>query len=302
MILNGLVTRVISEFCSVRVNKNKIYECKAKGIFRYNNYKITVGDYVEFEITDDNFKMGSITKIFDRKNELYRPRIVNIDRVVIVTAVANPTFASYLLNKYIAFVKILGTEPILAFTKVDLLPTNSPIRKQLEWYKDLNYEIYYINNKLKRANLEWMKFKSMLEENKITVFTGQTGAGKSTTLNHLMPKLQLQTQEISKALNRGKHTTTKNELYEYKNGFIADTPGFSSFELNDVTSFQLSRAYNFFNERYIYCKFKNCLHINVNIDDCAIINAVKKGEFPEFIYNDYVKIQEEIKKNEREKY
>ncbi|WP_338971502.1 ribosome small subunit-dependent GTPase A [Spiroplasma endosymbiont of Panorpa germanica] len=289
--MQGLIVKIVSEYCYV-LNEDKIYECKAIGILRHQKLKLTVGDLAEFEILDEINLKGSIVGFKKRKNELHRPRIANIDQVVIITSVANPTFASYILNKYLAFIEIAEIKPILAFTKTDLIDSDSLVIEQIRSYEKIGYEVFLINNKIK-GDQEWNKFKTIFKD-KISVFTGQTGAGKSTTLNHLIPGLTEKTQEISKALNRGKHTTTKNELFPVDGGYIADTPGFSSFELKEVAAVELSQSYNFFKQNLGKCKFRDCLHL-VTAPGCFIREMVSQLQFPEFIYLDYLKMLEEIK-------
>ncbi|AXK51348.1 ribosome small subunit-dependent GTPase A [Spiroplasma alleghenense] len=287
----GLVIKIVSEYCYV-LSDEKIYECKAVGILRHQKLKLTVGDKAEFEILDEINLKGSISGFESRKNLLHRPRIANIDQVIIITSVANPKFASYILNKYLAFVEIIGIKPVLAFTKTDLIDSNDPVIKEINSYKNIGYEIFLINNKI-TSDSDWKRFKTIFKD-KISVFTGQTGAGKSTTLNHLIPGLMEKTQEISKALNRGKHTTTKNELFPVDGGYIADTPGFSSFELSEVNCSELAQSYSFFKINLGKCKFRDCLHLK-SAPGCFIKDAVEKKQFPEFIYTDYLKMLEEIK-------
>ncbi|AGR42391.1 ribosome small subunit-dependent GTPase A [Spiroplasma diminutum] len=293
----GIILKILSEYAYVLFEKN-LYECKATGKIRHSNIKPTTGDYVEFEIIDEkNFK-GSLTNILERKNELYRPRIANIDQVVIITSLRDPLLNTYTLNKYLFFVELLNIKPVLAFTKVDLTQDNDEELVKANAYKKFGYEVYLINNMIK-TDKEWMSFLKSLE-NKTSVFTGQTGAGKSTTLNHIIPNLFEKTQEISKALNRGKHTTTKNELFIYKDALIGDTPGFSSFEYKEISQEEIAMSINFFKQAN--CKFTNCLHIN-KTPGCNVIKAVENNKFPDFIYKDYVKVQLEIEdQNKRRKY
>ncbi|WP_246157349.1 ribosome small subunit-dependent GTPase A [Spiroplasma tabanidicola] len=296
--LKGIILKILSEYAYV-FYENSLYECKAKGKIRHQNQSPITGDYVMFEILDEINLKGSIEKIVDRKNELYRPRIANVDQVVIITSVKEPDFNSYTLNKYLAFIEFVNIKPVLAFTKVDLLSKNSDVWALANEYKKIGYEIYLINNIIE-TDKEWQKFIKSLE-NKVSVFTGQTGAGKSTTLNHILPEALEKTQEISKALNRGKHTTTKNELFMYKNGLIGDTPGFSSFDLKSIEKSELAHSFKFFSDHINDCKFKDCLHLK-ETPGCAITKFVKEGIFPEFIYNDYLKMQNELNQQPKKRW
>ncbi|WP_339020579.1 ribosome small subunit-dependent GTPase A [Spiroplasma endosymbiont of Atherix ibis] len=289
----GIILKILSEYAYV-LFEEKLFECKATGKIRHSNKKPTTGDYVEFEIIDSqNFK-GSLTNILERKNELYRPRISNIDQVVIITSLKDPLLNTYTLNKYLFFIESLNIKPLLAFTKVDLTNKTDDELIKAKLYKNLGYETFLINNMIE-TDKEWIAFLKSLES-KISVFTGQTGAGKSTTLNHIIPNLFEKTQEISKALNRGKHTTTKNELFIYKDTLIGDTPGFSSFDYKEISPIDIALSMKFFKK--VNCKFNNCLHIN-NTPGCKVIEAVEKKKFPDFIYNDYVKVQLEIEEQAR---
>ncbi|AGR41523.1 ribosome small subunit-dependent GTPase A [Spiroplasma taiwanense] len=299
MLKTGIILKIISEYAYVLFEK-QVYECKSKGKLRHNNQKPTTGDFVTFEILDTNDFKGIIFEILKRKNELYRPRISNIDQVVIITSVKEPILNTYTLNKYLCFVESLELKPVLAFTKVDLVDINDEYLNLARKYEDIGYEIYLINNMIE-TDLEWKKFILSLEK-KVSVFTGQTGTGKSTTLNHIIPNIFEKTQEISKSLNRGKHTTTKNELFIYKDGLIGDTPGFSSFEFKEMTPAMLATSLTYFKKILNKCKFNNCIHVN-NTPGCQLIEDVKNNKFPKFIYEDYIKIQLELENEQlRRKY
>ncbi|AUF83392.1 ribosome small subunit-dependent GTPase A [Mesoplasma syrphidae] len=298
--MNGVIIKIDSSTSYVLYN-DIIYTAHAKGNLKKDS-KPCVGDFVIFDVIDEVNKIINIIKIQERKTELYRPKIANVDQVVIVTSLLEPLFASYILNKYIAMLEIKQIQPILVFTKMDLLIESN---KHLEvWEKISNYQTHQYrvlivnNNAPEQSTLD--ELKSILE-NKISVFTGQTGAGKSSTLNNfLIHKEKIKTQEISKNLNRGKHTTTAVELYKLpKNILIADTPGFSSFELQDIEIEDLLFNFSFFKKYRNQCKFTNCQHINEL--KCAVKDAVANSELPQFIYDDYLKMIEEIK-NRKVKY
>ncbi|QBQ08018.1 ribosome biogenesis GTPase [Spiroplasma gladiatoris] len=295
--LVGIILKIISEYAYVYF-ENKLYECKTIGKLRHQKQSPITGDYVRFEILDETNLKGSILEIKKRTNELYRPRIANVDQVVIITSVKEPDFNSFTLNKYLAFIEFVNIKPVLAFTKVDLLKKDSKVWEIANDYKKIGYEIFLINNMVE-TNKEWKAFLKILES-KVSVFTGQTGAGKSTTLNHIIPTALEKTQEISKALNRGKHTTTKNELFIYKKALIGDTPGFSSFNFKSIEQSELAQSYAFFAKHINDCKFNNCLHFR-ETPGCAIKKLVENKEFPLFIYEDYLKMQNEILDLERKK-
>ncbi|AKU79428.1 ribosome biogenesis GTPase [Spiroplasma turonicum] len=271
--------------------KEKIYICNSKGNLRHNKKTPITGDLVEFEILNEEEKTGLILSIKERKNELYRPKIANINQVIIVTSLKEPNLNTLTLNKYLFFIETIKLEPVLLFTKTDLLTkTDENYKKALEYYK-LGYKSIFISN-INKVDIDFHTLEEVVKD-KVSVFTGQTGAGKSTTLNNLIPNLFEKTQEISKSLNRGKHTTTKNELFIYKGGLIADSPGFSSFQIKEINPIDLAKKIKVFEKFVDKCKFYDCIHINT--PNCEVINQYKNNKIPEFIYNDYVKIQMEIK-------
>ncbi|WP_374696517.1 ribosome small subunit-dependent GTPase A [Spiroplasma endosymbiont of Polydrusus formosus] len=283
-----MIIRIVSEFCYVKNDTDQqVYACKTKGLFRHQEIKSVVGDYVQFEIQND--KQGIIYQIKPRKNELYRPRIANVDQVIIITAMVEPTFNSYLFNKYLAFIEYKSLKPVIVFTKKDLVKTKDLYQKYFNWYSSLGYEVYFISNK-KDDKKTWQQFKQLFQ-NKISVFTGQTGSGKSSTLNTLLQAEIIKTQEISKALGQGKHTTTTSALYGLLHGMIADTPGFSTFNLRDYKKSGLARAYHFFNQYAGECKFRTCLHLHE--PRCKIKALVQENIIPHFFYNDYMRIMQE---------
>ncbi|WP_027063083.1 ribosome small subunit-dependent GTPase A [Mesoplasma seiffertii] len=292
--MNGIIIRIDSSTSYV-LHDEVVYTAHAKGNLK-REAKPCVGDFVFFEVIDQANKIVNIVKINDRKTELYRPKIVNVDQVVIVTALFEPLFASYILNKYIAMLETKHIEPILVFTKMDLLVQSNKyleVIEKIKSYQSQNYKVIIMNNSMpEQSSLD--ELKNILE-NKISVFTGQTGAGKSSTLNNFLAhEEQIKTQEISKNLNRGKHTTTAVELYKLpENILIADTPGFSSFELQDIEVEDLLFNFKFFEKYRNQCKFANCQHNNET--KCAIKEAVLSKMIPQFVYEDYLKMIEEIK-------
>ncbi|ABC01369.1 ribosome small subunit-dependent GTPase A [Mycoplasma capricolum] len=283
--------------------ENKIYKVYAKGNLK-KELKPKVGDVVEFSILEDGY--GYIKEIKPRKNSLDRPKIANVDQVLIVTALYEPLFSSFLLNKYIMMLETLKIKPILIFTKVDLLKESSyyqEVMHKINWYEKMHYQVLIINNKdnLENKNTIILKLKELLK-NKISVFTGQTGAGKSTTLNNFLDiNKQIKTNEISKKLNRGKHTTTSIQLYNLENNiFIADTPGFSAFDLNNIDIEHILYSWETFIPFLNKCKFVDCTHTHET--KCVVKKAVAEHLLPTFIYNDYVKVYEELKQNRKNKY
>lgn len=233
-----------------------------------------VGD--EVLISSENY----ILEILPRKNELKRPSIANIDRAIIITSLKKPNFSSNLLDKFLDIIEYNNIKPVIIFTKEDLLneQEKKEIHKIIEYYKKIGYEIY--------MNTEIEKIKKIFK-NKVSVFTGQTGAGKSTLLNKLNKNLNLKTDEISTALNRGKHTTRHTELLEIEGGLVADTPGFSALEFTDMTKEAIRDNFIEFNSYRDKCAFRNCMHNHET--KCEIKNKVSDGEILKSRYENYLK-------------
>ncbi|UWD34741.1 ribosome small subunit-dependent GTPase A [Mycoplasma cottewii] len=302
--MKGIIIKKDSVESYVFCNENKqTYKVHAKGNVK-KELKPKIGDFVDFDILDDGY--GYIVKIHERKNELHRPKIANVDQVLIVTALYEPLFASFLLNKYIMMLETEKIKPILIFTKIDLLKQTKyydEVIHKINWYEKMGYEVLIINNKDsdedKKKVLDRLK---VILEDKISVFTGQTGAGKSTTLNNFLSiENQIKTNEISKNLNRGRHTTTNIQLYFLdKNIFIADTPGFSAFDLNNIDIEHILYSWETFRPYLNKCKFIDCTHTHET--KCSVKQAVAEHLVPTFIYNDYVKVFVEMKEKKESRY
>ena len=272
--MEGLIVKNISDLYVVKSN-DKYYNCKAKGLFRKEKLVPTVGDKVIF---DENKNI--ITNILERKNILVRPPVSNIDQAFIVMSSINPTFSTYLVDKLILMTEANNIEPILIITKVDL---NDELDNYIDYYRNIGYKVI--------KNNDLSSIKELLK-NRITVITGQSGVGKSTLLNRLDNNLSLKTNEISMSLGRGKHTTRHTEIFEINDGYIVDTPGFSSLYLNLNKEIIRDNMIEF-NKYKDKCKYRDCMHINE--DECEIKNLVEKGIILKTRYENYIKFISEIK-------
>ena len=268
--LKGMIVKNISDTYTVKENKN-LYECKARGKFRNKGLTPLVGDIVEFD-PEQNY----ILDIKERKNELARPSVSNIDIALIISSVKKPDLSLYLLDKQITSVALEKIEPVLCFTTLDLLNKKElkEIKKIMKYYKKLGYAVF-TNWQVKKI-LKYLKGKTV-------VLTGQTGAGKSSLLNLISPSLNLKTGEISEALGRGKHTTRHTEFFLVKDVLIADTPGFSSLDINKHTKEEIRDTFLEF-KKYT-CEFKNCMHDKEQ--NCAVREACEKGEIMKSRYENY---------------
>ena len=272
--MTGKIVKVISNDYTV-LSGNELYICKSRGKFRNLNIIPLVGDNVDF---DDKNKY--ILEIFPRKNFLVRPPVANIDQCVIVASVKEPDFSANLLDKLLTIIEFNNIKPIICFTKIDKLNDAElvKIKSIMDYYCRIGYEIY------DNQNLEKLK---LIFKDKITVFTGQSGAGKSTLLNKLDNKLKLKTDEISLALNRGKHTTRHVELLHIYDGYFADTPGFSAISFVGMTNSDIRDNFIEFNNYRDCCEYKDCMHDNeIN---CEIKRKISDGDILPSRYDNYLK-------------
>lgn len=255
----GKIIKQISNDYTVAVG-NKVYVCKARGKFR--NIRITplVGDNVKID-NQNNY----ILEVLDRKNALTRPSISNIDQAVIVTSTKIPDFSTNLLDKLLTIIEYNNIKPIICFTKLDLLNDEElkDIKNIQEYYRNIGYDVY------DNTDIELKE----IFKNKITVFAGQSGAGKSSLLNMLDNSLNLKIGEVSIALGRGKHTTRHTELIQVLGGLIADTPGFSALDFENMSREDIRDNFIEFNKYKSECEYRDCMHINES--NCAIKNNNK---------------------------
>lgn len=272
----GKIIKQISNDYTVKID-DKLYVCKARGKFRKMNITPLVGDNVKIDL-DNNY----ILEILDRKNELDRPSVANIDQVVVVTSVKIPDFSSNLLDKLLTIIEFNNIKPIICFTKLDLISDEElkNIKVIMNYYKKIGYKVYSNTDK----NLKDI-FK-----NKITVFAGQSGAGKSSLLNRLDSSLNLEIGEVSIALGRGRHTTRHTELIEVLGGLVADTPGFSSINFSGMKKSDIRDNFIEFNKYREDCEYKDCMHINEL--NCAIKDKVEDSTIIISRYENYLKFVE----------
>ena len=283
----GQIRQSLSGYYDI-FSEGKTYRTRARRNKKKKGQTPLVGDYVEFKA--DNENEGYVLKILERKNQLVRPPVANVDCAIVVTACIEPDFSSNLLDRQLVMLSENEIVPILYFSKADLMDETTKERM----LPVFDYYSKYYRTVVSEKNMADEELvSSLLEEaGNVLVVMGQTGAGKSTLLNRLDPKLKLETGEISKALSRGRHTTRKVSLMDVKGHLIADTPGFSSFELREIEKERLSSLFEDFNEYSPQCRFRGCLHLNE--PDCAVKAAVLEGKILESRYENYKLFQKMI--------
>jgi len=268
--MEGQIVKILSNLYFVN-SEGKVYECHSRGKFRNDKITPTVGDYVKFD-NENNY----ILEILPRKNTLERPLVSNIDQAFIVTSCKSPDFSANLLDKLLVVLEYHNIKPVICLTKKDLLTgfEKKEMKQIKKYYEKIGYKVLWNTNLFRIKRL----FK-----NQTTVFTGQTGAGKSSLINKLNKNLKLETGEISKALGRGKHTTRHVELIELYKGKVLDTPGFSAIDFNNMDKEDIRDCFIEF-KKYD-CPYQDCMHLKEK--ECRIKEEVKKGNILESRYENY---------------
>ena len=290
--IEGRVIKGIGGFYYIETEKG-LYECRARGIFRKNKITPLVGDFVKISVVDEDNKKGVVEEIQERKTELVRPPIANVNKALIVFAVKNPTPHLSLLDRFIVLAERENLEIVIILTKIDLDDDNT-FEKIKNIYEPCGYKVIGVSN-LENKNID--KVKEELKDNTV-VFAGPSGVGKSSLLNQIDSNFQLKTGDVSDKIKRGKHTTRHAELFELKfGGMVADTPGFSSLTLDDIEDIDLKDYFIEF-EDYDDCKFgSRCIHQNE--PNCAVKEAVENGEIPKERYESYIQLLNEIRQGKR---
>ncbi|MCF0246756.1 MAG: ribosome small subunit-dependent GTPase A [Ileibacterium sp.] len=275
----GRITRIISNQYTIHTQDGDLI-AKPAGKLR-KTYAPVVGDFVEFVQVDDSVR---IEKVLPRKNRLLRPSVANVDQALIVTSLKDPDFSDHLLNRLLFLVEMANIQPVICITKTDLLPADKQeeYKELMNRYEQMGYPVFYSH-----PGSDDEELMELLKD-KVSVLCGQSGAGKSSLLNRLEPSFQLQTQQISKALGRGKHTTRHCELHPVAQGLVADTPGFSSLEFSRLDVSELDKKILPFQPYLEHCRFSDCRHLKE--PDCAVKAAVDAGKIEASLYEDYENI------------
>ncbi|MDD7344299.1 MAG: ribosome small subunit-dependent GTPase A [Ruminococcus sp.] len=284
--LNGTIIKGIGGFYYVEA-ADEIYECKARGVFRKEKLSPLVGDKVTISINEN--AENTIDEIMPRKNALTRPPVVNIDNLIIVVSTVEPKPSTLVIDKLIAVAEHKNIEPIIVITKSDL----ASAQEIFDIYTLAGFKTIIVSNETKDGVDE---VKAVLKD-KISALTGNSGVGKTSLLNNLDETLALKTAQISKKLGRGRHTTRQAELYRVCDGFVVDTPGFSSFEIDKsdiILKDELAYCFRDFSDYIEKCKFyPSCTHTADK--GCAVVEAVNEGKISKSRHNSYVQLYNEVK-------
>ncbi len=262
----------------------KIYKCLARGKLKKEKISPLVGDEVEFTITNSEKQEGVIEQILPRKNELKRPKMANLTQLILVVSMKMPSPDLLLLDKQLVFAEFMGLKATIVLNKVDL-EDKEEIDRIAKLYESIGYKVIQTNAK---EGIKVGEIKTLLE-GETTAFAGNSGVGKSTLINSIFEQELTQEGDISDKNQRGKNTTTSTTLYKYKeNSYIADTPGFSTFEINEIPKEDLCHYFVEFVPYLDKCEFQGCSHIKE--ENCGVKDALESGKISSQRYENYIKI------------
>lgn len=266
-----------------------IYECRARGIFRQEKIKPLVGDIVEMEVLDGVEKTGNISEILPRKSRLIRPAVANIDQALVLFAIVKPEPNFNLLDRFLIMMEQQNLPCIVCFNKSDIASEEERSALQRA-YETCGYRVLFISVREK----EGLKEVRSLLQGKTTTVAGPSGVGKSSLINYLYPQAAMETGEISRKIDRGKHTTRHSELFVLdQESYIMDTPGFSSLQLFDMEKEELKDFYPEFREYEERCRFRGCMHVSE--PGCGVKEALAAGKISDVRYHNYTVLYEELK-------
>jgi len=291
--MQGKIVKGIAGFYYVHVVESGLYECKAKGIFRKEKLKPLVGDVVEIDVLDETEKKGNIAEVLERKNELIRPAVANIDQALVVFAVTKPKPHFNLLDRFLIMMESKDIPVILCFNKKDIA-TEPEIQELKEIYEACGYEMVF-TSALEEENVDELR---ELLRGKTTAIAGPSGVGKSSLINIFQPDANMETGSISEKIERGKHTTRHSELiWIEENTYIMDTPGFSSLYTNDFEKEELKFYFREFEDYEGQCRFQGCDHIHE--PGCKVKEALEEGKIHPVRYKNYLEMYQELKEKRR---
>lgn len=298
--MQGIIIENIANLYQVSPNKSEtsgdvIYEALARGKLKKGEISPVVGDFVEFEITDEEKKKAVINQILDRKVYVKRPKLANITQIVFVVSSKDPKPDLLMLDKQLAFAEFLGIKSLIVLNKTDL-DCKKEFKAIREIYENIGYDVIETEAKNQRG-IDQLKHK--LKDN-VNAFSGNSGVGKSTLINGIFGQDMTLEGKISQRNRRGKNTTTAIKLYQINdNTYIADTPGFSTFSMEEIESKELANYFVEFKSKIANCEFVGCTHIKE--ENCGIKKAIQKGEIHPTRYERFCKIHQQLKEREEKK-
>ena len=292
--MKGKIIKGIAGFYYVHDGHDSLYACKAKGIFRRRGVKPLVGDNVEFTILDEEDREGNIEEILPRRNQLIRPASANVDQALIVFAITEPEPNLNLLDRFLVMMEMQQVPVTICFNKMDLEGEQSRLHYQ-EIYKDSGCQVYFISIYEERGTEE---IRSLLRGH-TTILAGPSGVGKSSLTNLLQPLAGMETGEVSKKIQRGRHTTRHAELFcVEENTYLMDTPGFGSLVLEELEARELKEYFPEFVRFGAGCRFgADCVHVGEPV--CGVKQAVLEGKISQSRYDNYRQLYQELKEKRR---
>ena len=297
--MQGLIVENISNLYKIKV-QNKTYEANARGKLKKEEITPVVGDEVEIQILDEENKKAVIEKIEPRTTYIKRPKMSNITQLILVVSSKNPKPDLLLLDKQLAFAEYLEIKPIIVLNKTDL-DKKKEFEKIKEIYQNIGYTVIETIAKEQENNLSGIQELKKYLKGNINAFSGNSGVGKSTLINAIFKDTITQEGEISQRNKKGKNTTTSTKLYEIdENTYIADTPGFSTFDISEIEYKELDKYFKEFKPLVANCEFVGCTHIKE--ENCGIKNALQQGKIDSSRYDRFCKIYEELKEKDKYKY
>ncbi len=292
--MQGKIIKGVGGFYYVHAQDDSIYECRAKGIFRKDKIKPLVGDNVEISVLDKEKKAGNVDAILPRRNVLIRPAAANVDQALVVFAVASPKPNLNLLDRFLISMEQQDIPVVICFNKTDLTNQEELLRLQ-KIYDRCGSRVRFVSVE-QQAGIDELQ---EILEGKTTIVAGPSGVGKSSLTNVLQSEVQMEVGEVSRKIDRGKHTTRHTELIVLRHGtYFLDTPGFSSLYLQGIEYNELKDYFPEFVPYEPYCRFQGCMHLSE--PDCAVKEALAKEEISQSRYDNYVLLAAELK--DRKKY
>lgn len=284
--MTGRIIKALSGFYYVDTGAGEPIPCRGRGKLRHQKLTPLVGDRVEITAAGDG--SGMVDAILPRRNEFQRPAVANIDQMVIVCSGAIPVTDPFLIDRMAAMAEWKGCEPLVCFNKCDLERADG----LAELYRAAGFAVVQVS----AETGEGMDELAAAVAGKVSAFTGNSGVGKSSILNAVQPGFALQVGEVSEKLGRGRHTTRHVELFPVAGGLVADTPGFSSFDVEQMEAIpkgELAGAFREFAPYADLCRFQGCAHVKER--GCAVREAVKEGKISPSRHKSYVRLYEQAR-------